>query len=166
MRKPFHIVLIAASSLLCACNAVDESQFVGTWENACEVEVDGLGFHSQVETLSLREDNSFTIRIAYLDGTLTDTIATTTISGTWEVNDSCLEMRYKPTTLSAASIVMEHESIFFNNMLSQITYTNEQLSSAHNEDKTFGLNNAAVSGDSLISKSPNGAVHCYYTRIK
>lgn len=165
MRKPFHIVLIAASSLLCACNAVDESQFVGTWKNACEVEVDGLGFYPQVETLSLREDNSFTIRIAYLDGTLTDTIATTTISGTWEVNDSCLEMRYKPTTLSATSIVMEHESIFFNNMLSQVTYNNEQLTSAHNEGKTFGIKNVAVSGDSLISKSVTGSLHCHYTRI-
>lgn len=166
MNKQFYIALIAASSLLCACNAVDESQFVGTWENACEVEVDGLGFYPQVETLSLREDNSFTNRIAYLDDTLTDTIATATISGTWEVNDSCLEMRYKPTTLSATSIVMEHESIFFNNMLSQITYANEQLTSAHNEGKTFGLNNAAVSGDSLISKSADDTIHCHYTRIK
>ncbi len=157
---------IAATYMLCACNNIDEKQFVGTWHNKCEAEVDGLGFYQQIETLTLNEDNSFTQHMVYLDDTHTDTIATASINGTWEINDSCLEMRYKPTTISATSIVLEHESIFFNNMLSQATYTNEQLTSAHNEGETFGIKNAEVSGDSLISKPGTGSVHCHYTHIK
>lgn len=145
------LLSIVASVVAFSCGYFGDKEFVGVWENKCEDEVEALGFFNHVETLTLNDDHSFTQKYEYLDGTLTDTIATASIDGTWEINDSCLELRYNPTTITATSVTVTEEPIFFNNLLSKANYNNEQLKKAHEEDGSFGVKNVMVTEDKIIS---------------
>ena len=136
--------------MIYSCSS-DADEFIGSWEKEYEDEVDGWGFCHHYETLTLNDDNSFTQSWSYLDGTKTDTIARASISGNWEVNDSCLEMEYDQTTLNASSVVFENEPIFFNVVLAKTSLANEQLKSAHDEDSTFGVKKVMVKEDKIIS---------------
>lgn len=145
------LLTIVALVATFSCGYFGDKEFVGVWENKCEEEVEAMGFFNHVETLTLNDNHSFTQKYAYLDGTLTDTIATASIDGTWEINDSCLELRYNPTTITATSVIATDEPIFFNNILSKATYNNEQLQKAHDEDSSFGVKNVMVKDDKIIS---------------
>ena len=149
-------IAVATLTLLQSCLSGGD-EFFGTWVNEYEDEVDGAGFYQQVETLTLNDDYTLTQSWAFLDGTHTDTIARASINGSWEINDSCLEISYNQATINVTTVMAYEEPIFFN-------YANEQLKNAHNENTTFGIKNAAVDGNNIVSKGTTNIQ--LYTRKK
>ena len=156
-------IAVATLTLLQSCLSGGD-EFFGTWVNEYEDEVDGAGFYQQVETFTLNDDYTLTQSWAFLDGTHTDTIARASINGSWEINDSCLEISYNQATINVTTVMAYEEPIFFNHILAMANYANEQLKNAHNENTTFGIKNAAVDGNNIVSKGTTNIQ--LYTRKK
>ena len=90
---------LLASVMLFSCSSQYESQFVGTWTNVSEQEVDAVGFFEMFDTLILAEDNTFIQKLTYVNSYNTDTVATVEVKGLWELNDSCLERQFATDTI-------------------------------------------------------------------
>ena len=159
------VVAIAVVALF-SCTSNDE-QFVGSWVNECEDEVMGLKILPQKELLTLNEDNSFVQSFTYFADSQYDTLAVASVNGSWKFVNNCLEMCY-----DIKSIVVKCEDediidIFHDNLLGNITLNNEELEKAHNEDSQYGIQNATIKDNTLISKEnveeENGEV--IYTKV-
>ena len=137
---------------LFSCSSKEE-QFIGTWVAECEEEVMGLTFLSQKESLTLNKDNSFTQCFTYFnDDSLYDTLATTSINGSWTINKNCLEMEYDTTTIVVTCEDEDIKDIFYDNLLGNVVFANDELAKAHKEDAQYGIQNAVVKDSVLISK--------------
>lgn len=153
MKTFNRLALIAcATTALFSCSS-NEEQFIGTWVTESEEEVMGLTFLTQKESLTLNEDNSFTQSFTYFnDESQFDTLAISSINGKWGINNNCLEMKY-----DTASIVIKCEDedikdIFYDNLFGNVSFANDELEKAHNENSQYGIQNAAVKDSLLISK--------------
>ena len=145
-------LITCAGFALFSCTSKEE-QFIGSWGAECEEEVMGLTFLTQKETLTLNEDNSFIQSFSYFnDESQFDTLATTSINGTWELNNNCLEMLYDTTSINIKCDDEDIKDIFYDNLLGNVVFANDELAKAHKEDAQYGIQNAAVKDSVLISK--------------
>lgn len=162
------MLALLASAMLFSCSSQDESQFVGTWTNVSEQEVDAVGFFEMFDTLILAEDNSFIQKLTYVNSYNTDTVATVEVKGKWELNDSCLERQFATDTILVKCHDPQLYVDFYNDMVGKINYANEELFNAHQQDKTFGVRNAITNEKAIISKAntPNQQDSEIYFRVK
>lgn len=141
-----------ACCALFSCSSSSEEQFVGTWTIDGEEEILGYNFLFQKEVLTLNEDNSFSQRFIYLDDTHIDTLAIVSVDGNWELSEGCLEMKYNPSSISIICDDEDTKDLFVENISGKINFANEELENAHKEDAQYGITNATVIDDKIISK--------------
>ena len=150
-------ILIGASLHSCSCSDQQEEEavFVGTWEIEREdIEIFGFTFLPQKESLTLNEDKSFLQSFTYFDeNSKYDTIAIVSVKGTWELADNCLEMSYDTTSVVAKCEGSDITDLFTGgDIMDFIRFNNDKLEKTHEEGSQYGIQNAAVKGDKLISK--------------
>ena len=152
MKLLNRISLVAIATIaLFSCNS-SEDQFIGTWANECEDEVMGLKILPQKELLTLNDDNSFVQSFTYFADSQYDTLAVVSVNGSWELVNNCLEMNYDTESIVVKCDDEDIIDIFYDNLLGNIALNNEELEKAHEEDSQYGIQNAAVKDNSLISK--------------
>lgn len=148
-----RLVLITCAGIALFSCCSKEEQFIGTWVAESEEEVMGLTFLTQKEALTLNEDYSFTQSFTYFnDESQFDTLAISSINGTWELNNNCLEMLYDTTSINIKCEDEDIKDIFYDNLLGNVSFANDELAKAHKEEAQYGIQNAAVKDSILISK--------------
>ena len=152
-------ILVGASLHSCSCSdqqeqvSEEEAGFVGTWKNESEVEILGFTFLPQEESLTLNEDKSFLQSFTYFDeNSKYDTIAIVSVKGTWELADNCLEMSYDTTSVAVKCEDSDIIDIFTDDIMGNIKLNNDELTKAHEEGSQYGIQNAVIKDDKLISK--------------
>lgn len=145
-------LIICAGIALFSCSSKEE-QFIGTWVAESEEEVMGLTFLMQKEALTLNEDNSFSQSFTYFnDESQYDTLAISSINGYWELNNNCLEMKYDTESIVIKCDDEDIKDVFYDNLFGNVSFANDELEKAHNENSQYGIQNAAVKDSTLISK--------------
>lgn len=152
MKLLNRISLVAIATIALFSCSSSEDQFIGTWVNECEDEVMGLKILPQKELLTLNDDNSFVQSFTYFADSQYDTLAVVSVNGSWELVNNCLEMNYDTESIVVKCDDEDIIDIFHDNLLGNVTLNNEELEKAHEEDSQYGIQNAAVKDNSLISK--------------
>lgn len=152
MKLLNRISLVAIATIALFSCSSSEDQFIGTWTNECEDEVMGLKILPQKELLTLNDDNSFVQSFTYFADSQYDTLAVVSVNGSWELVNNCLEMSYDTESIVVKCDDEDIIDIFHDNLLGNVTLNNEELEKAHEEDLQYGIQNAAVKDNSLISK--------------
>lgn len=148
-NKIILATIVGISLYSCSSN---EEQFVGSWLYESEEEVMGLTFLPRKEILTLNEDKSFNQSFTYFDESQYDTVAIVSVIGNWVIANNCLEMCYDTTSVVVKCEDEDIKDIFFDDIMGNIKYNNDELKKAHNEDSQYGIQNAAVKDNKLISK--------------
>ena len=152
MKLLNRISLVAIATIALFSCSSSEDQFIGTWANECEDEVMGLKILPQKELLTLNDDNSFVQSFTYFADSQYDTLAVVSVNGSWELVNNCLEMNYDTESIVVKCDDEDIIDIFYDNLLGNIALNNEELEKAHEEDSQYGIQNATVKDNSLISK--------------
>jgi hypothetical protein len=152
MKLLNRISLVAIATIALFSCSSSEDQFIGTWANECEDEVMGLKILPQKELLTLNDDNSFVQSFTYFADSQYDTLAVVSVNGSWELVNNCLEMNYDTESIVVKCDDEDIIDIFYDNLLGNVALNNEELEKAHEEDSQYGIQNAAVKDNSLISK--------------
>ena len=152
MKLLNRISLVAIATIALFSCGSSEDQFIGTWANECEDEVMGLKILPQKELLTLNDDNSFVQSFTYFADSQYDTLAVVSVNGSWELVNNCLEMSYDTESIVVKCDDEDIIDIFYDNLLGNVALNNEELEKAHEEDSQYGIQNAAVKDNSLISK--------------
>ena len=152
MKLLNRISLVAIATIALFSCSSSEDQFIGTWTNECEDEVMGLKILPQKELLTLNDDNSFVQSFTYFADSQYDTLAVVSVNGAWELVNNCLEMSYDTESIVVKCDDEDIIDIFYDNLLGNVALNNEELEKAHEEDSQYGIQNAAVKDNSLISK--------------